>query len=375
MKKLLCIIFSVLTVFSYIPDLSSCAVENDFPYVLMETTTRTVISENKSDMQVNAGYMAKLMSLLVIADSIETGKIRLDDELTASASVTGTKGSVIWLQQGDKLTADELLKSVIIGNANDALTVLAEKSCRSLDEFVSQMNSMAFDLGLRNSAFTNPYGYYSEKDYTTAHDIAVISAELSGYDFLLPYFQTWRDFVKNGQTELVSENTLARKFEGHIGFKACHSEQSGYCIAEGALREDSSYIAVILKAPDEDTSFSTAKSLINRGFREFKVTVPAFLDELLIPMKVKSGQENAVEIMLKSQNCVVVPKASSEITNRIVIPEYITAPVKKGQKIGTMAFYNGDTLVFETDIITKNEVKKSSLLFTVKKSLSNLLKL
>ncbi|MGN1036953.1 MAG: hypothetical protein ACI4PX_04195, partial [Ruminococcus sp.] len=93
MKKLLCIIFSVLTVFAYIPDLSSCAVENDFPYVLMETTTRTVISENKSDMQVNAGYMAKLMSLLVIADSIETGKFRLDDELTASASVTGTKGS------------------------------------------------------------------------------------------------------------------------------------------------------------------------------------------------------------------------------------------------------------------------------------------
>ncbi|MDD6346341.1 MAG: serine hydrolase [Oscillospiraceae bacterium] len=374
MKKLLCIIFSLITVYIYIPDFR-CYAEEDFSYVLMETSTRTVISENNPDRQVNAGYMSKLMSLLVIAESIETGKFRLDDELTASGTVTGTKGSVIWLQQGDKLTADELLKSVIIGNANDALTVLAEKSCRSIDEFVSQMNSRAFDLGLRNSAFTNPYGYYSEKDYTTAHDIAVISAELSEYDFLTPYFQTWRDFVKNGQTELVSENTLSRTFEGHIGFKACHSEKSGYCISEGAVREDCSYIAVILGASDEDTSFSKAKNLINKGFREFKVTVPAFLDELLIPMKVKSGQENAVEIMLKSQNSVVVPKASSEITNRIVIPDYITAPIKKGQKIGTMAFYNGDTLVFETDIITKNEVKKSSLLFTVKKSLLNLLKL
>ena len=375
MKKLLCIILSLMAVIMYIPDYYSFAEENSFPYVLIETSTKTVICENNPDMQVNAGYMSKLMSLLVIADSIETGKFRIDDELTASASVTGTKGSVIWLQQGDKLTADELLKGVIIGNANDALTVLAEKSCRTLDEFVSQMNSMAFDIGLRNSAFTNPYGYYSENDYTTAHDVAVISAELSKYDFLLPYFQIWRDFIKEGKTELVNENTLSRTFEGHTGFKACHSEQSGYCIAEEAVKDDCSYIAVILNAPDEDTMFSKAKNLINKGFREYKVTVPAFLDELLIPMKVKSGQENAVEIMLESQNSVVVPKASSEITNIIVIPEYITAPVKKGQKIGTMDFYNDDTLLFETNIITKNDVKKSSLLFIVKKSLSNLLKL
>lgn len=360
---------------AFIPDCYIYAEENDFPYVLIETSTQTVIESRNPDLKVNAGYMSKLMSVLVIAQSIETGKFHLTDELTASGTVTGTKGSVIWLQQGDKLTVDELLKGVIIGNANDALTVLAEKSHRTVEEFVSQMNSVAFDLGLRNSAFTNPYGYYSENDYTTAHDIAVISAELTRYDFLTPYFQIWREFIKLGKTELVSENTLTRTFDGHIGFKACHSENAGYCISEGALREDCSYIAVVLKAPDENTSFSTAKKLINKGFREFKVTVPAFLDELLIPMKVKSGQENAVEIMLESQNSVVVPKASSEITNKIVIPDYITAPVRKGQKIGTMAFYNGETLVFETDIITKNEVKKSDLSFTVKKSLSNLLKL
>jgi len=378
MKKLFCIAVSLLILSINVPVSRIYAEEQkniDFPYVLMETGTKTVIESRNPDLQVNTGYMAKLMSILVIADSIETGKFRLTDELTASGTVTNTKGSVIWLQQGDKLTADELLKGVIIGNANDALTVLAEKSCRTIDEFVSQMNASAFDLGLRNTAFTNPYGYYSENDYSTAHDTAIIASELSKYDFLRPYFQIWRDFIKEGQTELVSENTLTRTFEGHTGFKASHSEQSGYCIAESAYRDDCSYIAVILNAPDEYTSFSTAKNLINKGFREFKITVPGFLDELLIPMKVKSGQENAVEIMLKSQNSVVIPKASSELTNKIVIPEYITAPVKKGQKIGTMAFYNGDTLVFETDIITKNEVKKSDLLFTVKKGLSNLLKL
>lgn len=376
MKKLLCIIMSVLIILIYLQEFKSYA-EDDIKlsYVLMETETGSIIDSQNPDVQVNCGYMAKLMSILVIAQAIETGKFRLDDELTASAAVTGTKGSVIWLQQGDKLTADELLKGVIIGNANDALTVLAEKSHRTIEEFVSQMNSTAFDLGLRDSAFTNPYGYYSENDYTTAHDMAVISAELSRYDFLMPYFQTWRDFIKEGKTELVSENTLTRTFDGHAGFKASHSEQSGYCISERAVKDDTSYIAVVLGAEDEYTSFSTAKNLINKGFREFKVTVPGFLDELLLPMKVKSGQENAVEIMLASQNSVVIPKASSELTNKIIIPDYITAPVKKGQKIGSMGFYNGDTLVFETDIITKNDVKKSDLLFIVKKGMSNLLKL
>ena len=376
MKKIICIISAILIIFSNIlPIVSNAEESTEYSYVLMEASTKTVVDSDNADKQVNCGYLSKLMSILLIAEAIETGKFHLTDELTASASVTNTKGAVIWLQQGDKLTVEELLKGVIIGNANDAMTVLAEKSHRTIEEFVSEMNSRAFDLGLRNSAFTNPYGYYSEKDYTTAHDIAIISAELMHYEFLEPYFQTWRDFIKNGQTELVSENTLTRTFDGHIGFKASHSEESGYCISEAVKRDNTVYIAVVLGTKDENTSFSTAKNLINKGFREYKVTVPGFLDELLLPMKVKNGEENAVEIMLKSQNSVVIPKSASELTNKIVIPEYITAPIKKGQKIGTMAFYNDDTLVFETDIITKESVKKSSLLYTFKKALSNLLKL
>lgn len=375
-KTILFIIVLFLNVQNFILNAYAEENQNDkTSYVLMEVETKTIIDSQNPDLKLNCGYMSKLMSILIIAEAIETGKFSLDDNLTASSSVTGTKGSVIWLQQGDTLTADELLKGLIIGNANDALTVLAEKSHRSIDEFVSQMNSRAFDLGLRDSAFTNPYGYYSENDYSTAHDMALISAELSRYDFLTPYFQTWRDFIKEGQTELVNENTLARTFNGHMGFKASHSDNSGYCISEKAVNDDTSYIAVVLGAEDEYTSFSTAKNLINKGFKEYKVTVPGFLDELLLPMKVKSGEETAVEIMLESQNSVVIPKSAPELTNKIVIPDYITAPVKKGQKIGTLAFYNDKTLVFETSIITKNEVKKSSLLFTVKKSLSNLLKL
>lgn len=347
---------------------------SDMIYILMESETCTVLEENRSDEQVNAGYLTKLMTLLLIAEDIETGKYSLDTELTASQSVYGTKGSVVWLEPGDKMTVEELLKAVIIGNANDAVTVLAERSEQSVENFVLRMNSEAFDYGLRDSAFYSPYGYYDEREYTTAHDIAVICTKLAQYSFIEPYFRTWRDFIKEGQTELVNENTLARTYDRHIGFKAAHSEQSGYCVAEGGRSEEgTSYIAVVLGAPDEDTSLSFAKSLVKKGFSDYKVTVPGFLDELMRPIQVKNGVDSAVELRLKTQRTVVVPKGAGELSNVIVIPEYVNAPLEKGQKIGTAAFYNGDTLVFETDIVVADNVERLSVWYVFKEMLLNLI--
>ena len=330
-------------------------------YILIEKNTGTVLDEYNSDVKTNAGYLNKLMALLLIAEDIETGKYSLDSELTAPQSVYGTKGSVVWLEPGDKMTVEELLKSVIIGNANDALTVLALHSEQSIEEFTMRMNGTAFELGLRNTAFYSPYGYYDEREYTTAHDIAVICAELADYDFLEPYFKTWRDFVKLEQVELVNENTLSRTYQRHIGFKAAHSDKSGYCIAEGGRSGNgTTFIAVVLGANDDSSSMSCAKQLINKGFSDYKVTATMFPDEMLMPVKVKDGVDFAVEICLKSQSSLVIPKGVSELNTVVVIPDFITAPIEKNEKIGTAAFYNGDTLVYETDIITKNAVKKIS---------------
>ena len=143
----------------------------------------------------------------------------LSEELAASESVRGTKGAVIWLESGDKLSVDELLKSVIVGNANDAMTVLAERASGSIEQFVMDMNAKAFDLGLKNTRFNSPWGYYDEYEYTSACDIAVICAELLKYDDVMPYFSIWRDFVKDGQVELVNENTMMNSFIKHFGFK------------------------------------------------------------------------------------------------------------------------------------------------------------
>jgi len=332
---------------------------NASSYVLMEARTHTVLESENSDKQFNAGYLSKLMSVLLFAEDIETGKYKLETEITAPEAVYGTKGSVVWLQAGDKMTVDELLKSVIIGNANDAVTALVCASEQSVEDFTARMNKRAFELGLRNTAFYSPYGYYDEREHTTAADMAVICSELSEYEFLEPYFRTWRDFVKEGATELVSENTLTRTFDKHCGFKACHSEESGFCIAEGGRSENGTvYVAVVLGGTDDETAFSTAKSLVRKGFGEYKVTEANFPQEMMKPLPVRNGTESAVEIAFEGMSNIVVPKGVKSLTTVSVIPQYADGPLKKGQRIGTAAFYSDDTLVYETYIVSQKDVPR-----------------
>ncbi len=377
MKRCLAVFTVLLTAVLIVP-FRSAAAEKEIQaqaYILAEASTGTVLAGANTDRELNCAYLSKLMSLLLIAEDIETGKFLLSTELTASQSVSGTQGAVIWLEPGDRLTVEELLKAVIIGNANDAMTVLAEASEKSVEAFVSRMNSEAFDMGLRGTAFFSPYGYYDEREHSTARDIAEICCKLARYETLRPYFRTWRDFVREGRTELVSENTLSRTYDRHIGFKACHSDAAGYCAAEGGVNGSGTcYIAVVLGAPDAEASLSAAKKLVNRGFGEYKVTATMFPDEMMKPMKVQGGTEQAVGIELSGQRNIVVPRGVNELATVTVLPEHLTAPVKKGQRIGTAGFYSGRELVCEAPIVAAEDVDELSFAFILRKTLLKLLK-
>ncbi|MBQ1518236.1 MAG: D-alanyl-D-alanine carboxypeptidase [Ruminococcus sp.] len=332
--------------------------------ILIEAETGTVLCDENGGEKMNVGYLSKLMSVLLIAEDIETGKYSLDDELTASDSVTGTNGSVVWLESGDSMTVDELLKSVIVGNANDALTVLAERSEQTVEKFVMRMNSEAFDLDLKDTAFYSPYGYYDEREHTTAHDIAVICARLAKYEFLKPYFATWRDFVRSGKAELVNENKLSRTYEPHIGFKVIHSDISGYCIAEGGDNgKGMRCIAVVLGAENEDIMYETAKSLLKKGYTGYKVTSTMFPEEMMRPLRIRNGEAPAAELMIGAQNRLAIPKGTGDLDTVVVVPEYSEAPVRRGQQVGTAAFYNKDSLIYETPLIVKSDVKRLSFEF------------
>lgn len=335
-------------------------------YILMEPETQTVLDEKNSNMRLNAGFLSKLMSVLLVAERINSGELQMDEILTASDDVKNTKGAVIWLEQGDKMSVDELLKSVIVGNANDAMTVLAQRVSGDVQTFVMDMNARAFDLGLRNTRFVSPYGYYSTEEYSSAYDIAVICSELYKYSFMTEYFSIWRDFVKDGKVELVNENKLSAKYSLHIGFKASHSAESGYCIAEGG-RNDSgnTFIAVSLGNDTEDDAYKNIKSLLKQGFSNYNVTLTMFPDEMLMPLDVMNGTESAVEIHIYEQGKAVVPRNNGDLITKVVIPGYINAPVYIGQPIGCAAFYSGDTLVYEADIVTSEAVPALDLKYVL----------
>ncbi len=376
-KKFKCLIFMAVMLIGML-GANVYALEKHTDYtmrtLLMETETGAVIKESGGYDKTAQGTLNKLMTVLLAAEEIESGNLKMDMELTVSSSVEGIKGAVIWLMPGENITVEELLKAIIIGNANDASIVIAEEIGGSEEEFVDMMNARAFELGMRNTAFRNAAGYDCDGQYSTAYDVALLCRELLKHEFLYSIMTTWTDTVRNGQTEVVNENKLVRSYDGITGLKAAHSDESGYCLALSAQRNGKSYIAVVLGSCDEDERFSAAKSLMSVGFSSYKLTTPSFSGEFIRPLEVKGGVDRAVEITTGNLSGLVVPENNGEIETVIFMPEYLYAPIKKGQKVGTVGFYNGDTLLHETDLITENAVKKVTFIDSLDNILHNMYK-
>ncbi len=339
--------------------------------VLAEGTTGTVISAENADVQMPQGSLCKLMTILLTAEEIADGNLNSGTVLTASANANSQNGAVIWLMQGESITVDELLKAVIIGNANDASVVLAEHIGGTEEEFVDMMNARAFELGMRNTVYKSCTGNSDiDGQYSTASDTAKLACELLKHDFLKKYFTSWIDNVRDGQTELVNENRLVRTYEGIIGMKAGRSELAGYALVMTAEKNESSFISVVMGCQDKDERFDIGKSLINAGFSSYKVTTPSFSDEFIKPISVRKGKQSAVMITAENLDELVIPKNSGEMSTVVLLPDYIEAPVSKGQIVGRIGFYNGDSLLFETNLIATKKIEKLDFASSLKKVLS-----
>ncbi len=344
-------------------------------YVLMEAETGRVLREQNGYTEVPIGTMCKLMTVLLVAEAIEAGELSVDKMVVTSSHANSMNGAQIWLMPGEQMSVSDLLKGVIIGNANDATVALAEVVGHSEENFTANMNTRAFELGMKNTGFYNSSGFGTEEQYSTAYDMALLCRELSKHEFLYEYMTCWRDFVRGEDTELVNENKLVKGYDGIIGFKAGHSEESGNCVAIGAERNNSTYIVVALGYKDKDERFNVAKTLIATGFSNYQVTNPSFSNEHLMPIKVKGGVDSAVMIEARELSSLVVSKGNVEkITSVIFVPNYVTAPIKKGQSIGVVGFYIDDVLLYETDLITSNEVEEMTIGKAFKKICTNLLK-
>lgn len=344
-------------------------------YALMEAETGTLLLESHSGDRQPCGAMAKLMTAYLAAEQLEQGNWTADTVLTATDAVTGTKGAVIWLTAGEEMTVGDLLKGLIVGNANDAAIVLAAAVSGDAETFVMDMNARAFDLGMRDTWFTNPCGNSDDGAYTTAADLARLCCALAKQECLREYFRTWRDFLRGDATELVNENTFARTDETSIGFKACHSEKEGFRIAAGAERSQMQCVAVVLGCDDTDSRFTLAKQLLRKGFSGWKVVQPGFSGEFLYPVQVRGGVERAVLAEPGKLKGLAIPRSCGELETVMVLPQYVQAPVRKGQKLGQAAFYQGDTLLYETEVEAADAVRVRGYWDTLREITVKMLKL
>ena len=361
-KRIICTFLAIITVMMNVRIKASAENEKKllFCEVLIEASSGTVIEGVNEETPVPVGTMAKLMTVLLAAERVESGELSLDDKLKTSSFANSMQGAQVWLMPGEEITVSELFKSVIIGNANDAAAVLAEEVSGSAEKFAQLMNVRAAELGMKNTSFTNFNGYYEDSEQiSTARDIAILCAKLAEYDFLREYFTCWRDFVRNGETELVNANTLVKFYKGIAGFKAGRTENSGYCVAAGAERDGIMYISVVLGSDDEDLGFSEAKRLMNSGFSGYTVFVPELPEKLPAVIPVRGGMAREVPLEYGNVRSVVLSNgAVNSVSSRIIITDYVYAPVEKGDKVGEVQFLRGDKMMFASDICAAQSVEK-----------------
>jgi len=340
--------------------------------VLMEATTGTVLGGTDSDLPLPVGTLTKLMTVYLTAQAVAEGTLTPDLSVTAPPAAQAQQGAVIWLTGVEQMTVTDLLKGVIIGNANDAAVTLACRIAGSEAAFTAQMNQTAAALGMHCTRFADATGLSGE-NISSAHDIGLLCCALLRHDFLLPMFSTWRDFLRGGGTELVSENTLTRTYEGILGMKAGHGSESGYTLAAAAERGGMRCVAVVLGCDDADERFTLAKQLLANGFSGYYVTTPDFSAEFLMPPAVHHGTASAVMPQTGALRAIAAPNGA-ELSCTVILPKYIEAPVFAGQTLGTAAFYCADTLVFEVPLTAAEDVPKRSFAASVALLLDNLFK-
>ena len=341
--------------------------------ILVETTTGTVIAEKNSNEQRPISHLAKLMTVLITAEKLESGKLSLDDSVTVSSNANSKNAPQIWLDVGEKISVEELLKSITIGNANDACTALAEKIGGTEEKYVQLMNKKAKTLGMSNTKFVDCTGT-SENTVSTAFDLSILASELLKYQDLTPYFTTWIDNVRNNSVELVSTNRLIRTFNGCNGLKSCSSKDAGECIISTANRGDMSVCVVLLGSSNDDVKFSEAKIVMDYCFTDYEIYEPELKDEILDKIKINNGEKLEIAVKLDNLSNVLIPSGTyKQIYCQFEREESIDAPVKMNEKVGKVSFYNGDSLILESDIVVSEKVDKIKMPFAIKRILLNLL--
>lgn len=304
--------------------------------VLMEKETGTVLYEDHAHDKLEPASVTKVMTLLLVIEAIDSGRLKLDDMVTVSARAASMGGSQVYLKEGEQMTVDDMLKAVTVVSGNDAAVALAEHLAGSESAFVERMNQRAHELGMEDTNFLNCTGLPAAGHLTSAYDIALMSRALIGHAKIREYTTIWMDTIRDGQFQLANTNKLVRFYEGCTGLKTGSTDSALYCLSATAERDGMELIAVVMKSPTSAQRFESAKSLLNFGFANYTL-LDIQPDAAIPPVEVSLGTLDQVQPILGQGSRILVDRNElNEVTTELRLTDNVEAPVEQGQKLGEM---------------------------------------
>lgn len=328
--------------------------------VLMEASTGTILYEQNPTEAMPPASVTKIMTLLLVMEAIEAGTLKWDDKITASAHAASMGGSQIFLKEGEQMTAEDMIKSVVIASANDAAVALAEHVAGSEAEFVKRMNERARELGMKDTKFENTNGLddTAQNHVTSAKDIAIMSRALIAHPKILEYSSIWMDTIRDGAFGLTNTNRLVRFYRGCNGLKTGSTKKAGFCISVTAERDGMTLICVIMGSESRDERNATATQLLDWGFANYGLYTSGGGNPS--PVRVTGGVKDRVAVRYPAFCCVLPKGEIAAVESRLDLPEELSAPVRMGESVGSIVYEVKGKQIGELPVTADEDVPKIS---------------
>lgn len=331
--------------------------------ILIDQSTGKILYSHNIHEQLRPASVTKVMSILLIMEALDSGKITMETQIPCSENAHSMGGSQIWLDTTESLTVRDMLKSICVVSANDCTVAMAEYIAGSEEAFVQMMNTKAKQLGMNDTTFKNCHGIDEDGHVTSAYDIALMSRELlQNHPSITEFTTIWMDSIRNGESELVNTNKLIRNYQGATGLKTGSTSIALYNLSASATRDGLSLIAVIMKAPTTKIRFAEATKLLDYGFANYTSKSFGNKGDIIQRVNVNKGIETQVNAILEEDASVLIKKGDTgNIEQNVVINENITAPIKMGDVLGKIQFKTGEEIILERNLLAETDVAKTTL--------------
>lgn len=348
--------------------------------ILIDGSSGKVLFAQNEKKHLPPASVTKVMTLLLIMEECQSGKIALDDKVTISDRAAGMGGSQMYMEPGEQHTVEELLKGVIMVSANDGCVALAEHLSGSVESFVEAMNERASEMGLKDSHFVNTNGLPVADHYSCAYDIGMISKELMKFEKAHAWFTEWQEDIKVGlpgkqhKFTLTNTNKLIRSYNGAIGVKTGFTQDAGYCLSGAAQRDSTRLIAVVLGCKTSDIRFAQMRKLLDYGFANYETVKIAEKGEAIKKINIEKGDVENIQAVTSEDIGITVKKGtSSQVRTKSIINENLPSKIKQGEKVGSIMIYEGKKLAAEYDLVSDRDVKPADIITIYIRMMKNLI--